>query len=376
MIYLDHNATAPVRPAVIEAMAAILADTGNPSSIHAAGRRARRHVEAARAQVGALVGMEPERVVFTSGGTEANNLALLGLEPVTVLVSAVEHGSVRQSAPNARIIPVNGDGVVDLAALERLLVETRGVGTVLVSVMLANNETGVIQPVAEIARLAHAHGALCHTDAIQAAGKIALDMAGLGVDLLTLSAHKIGGPQGVGAIVTRDDEIDLTPILRGGGQEGGRRGGTENVAGIVGFGLAASAASAGLMSFGGLAEFRRRLETRIAAEIPEARILGRGAERVPNTTNVVVPGVSAQNQVMALDLAGMAVSSGSACSSGKVAPSAVLRAMGLSADDAASAIRISLGWNSRSDDVDFFMDAWRVVLERAGCKVNSAAMAA
>jgi cysteine desulfurase len=251
-----------------------------------------------------------------------------------------------------------------------------GSGPVLVSVMLANNETGVIQPVAEIARLAHAHGAVCHTDAIQAVGKIPVDMAALGIDMLTMSAHKIGGPQGVGAIVTAHDDVDLTPMLRGGGQEGGRRAGTENVAGLVGFGIAARAARDGLADFAGLEALRTRLEARIAAELPEALILGQGAPRVPNTVCALLPGVSAQNQVMALDLAGIAVSAGAACSSGKVAPSPVLRAMGLTEAESSEAIRISLGWESRVEDIDAFMEAWRAIAARAGRKVTSAALAA
>ncbi len=355
--YLDYNATAPVRPAVIETVAAAMAEVGNPSSVHGSGRAARKRVEQAREQVAALVGAQPGGVVFTASGTEANALALQGRG--RVLVSAVEHGSVLRNIPGADLVPVDGDGVIDLLALEQMLAAGRG--DTLVSVMLANNETGVIQPVAEVAEVAHRHGALVHCDAVQAAGKLPVDIGVLGVDLLSLSAHKLGGPQGVGALVL-DEFMDVDPMIRGGGQERGRRAGTENVAGIAGFGVAAVEAVSDLGRLAGLARWRDRLEAGIRALAP-VRLFGAGAERLPNTSCFSLAGVTAQVQLMHLDLAGIEVSSGSACSSGKVGPSHVLRAMGVPEEEQ-GAIRVSLGWASLEEDVERFLEAWGALLRR------------
>ena len=359
--YLDYNASAPVRPAAAAAVAAALEAVGNASSVHAPGRAARRRIEDARERVAALVGAAPAGVVFTSGGTEANALALTGSGATRQLVSAVEHDSVLRNAPGATLIPVDRNGVVDLAALERLLADGAG-ETCLVSLMLANNETGVIQPVAEAVGLARAHGARLHCDAVQATGKIAVDIEALGVDMLTLSAHKIGGPQGVGALVLRDG-MTVTPLIRGGGQERGRRAGTENLPGIAGFGAAAAAALADLAAGEPtrIAALRDRLEAALA---PHGTLHGAGAARLPNTSCIGLAGRSAETQVMALDLAGVAVSSGAACSSGKVRASHVLGAMGLSAADAGCAIRVSLGWASTGEDVDRFIAAWRGLAAR------------
>jgi cysteine desulfurase len=367
--YLDHNATAPVRPAVAAAVAEALAIGGNPSSVHAAGRAARRAVEAARVRLAALVGAAPAQIVFTSGGTEANHLALRGTGRPRVLVSAVEHDSVRQAAPGAEIVPVTREGVVDLPALEGLL--ALGGRPALVSLMLANNETGVLQPVAEAAAIARAHGALVHCDAVQAAGKVPVDFASLGVHLLTLSAHKLGGPQGIGALVVAD-AVALAPLQTGGGQERGRRAGTENVPGIVGFGAAAETAAAELPGQERIAALRDRAERRLLAAEPRAKLFGAGAPRLPNTICVALPGVPAATQVMALDLAGVMVSAGAACSSGKVRPSHVLAAMGAGADEAGSAIRISFGWNSTEDDVEQLVEAWRLLCRRAARKADAA----
>ncbi len=353
-VYLDYNATAPLRPEARTAMAAALDVCGNPSSVHAPGRAARRLVEDAREQVAALVGAAPSQVIFTSGGTEANNMALKGCGRDRIIVSAIEHESVLRPAPDAEIAPVDGDGVVDAERLAARL--GRDGPPALVSVMLANNETGAIQPVAEIAALARDHGALVHCDAVQAAGKIAIDMAGLGVDLLTLSAHKLGGPPGTGALIAGDG-VTLAPLIAGGGQERGRRAGTENVAGIAGFGAAAEAA-AGLGGWPRIAALRDRLEARAGEAVPDLHIFGAAAPRLPNTSCLAMPGVRAETQVMALDLAGVAVSAGSACSSGKVEPSQVLLAMGAGEEAAANAIRVSLGWASESADVDAFLAAW------------------
>ena len=365
-VYMDHNATTAVRPEARDAVALALALTGNPSSVHGSGRTARRLVEDARDAVAALVGAEPAWVVFTSGGTEANNLALRVLpKRAPILCSAVEHASVLSVMDGIVEIPVDGDGVVDLGALEALLA---GEDTpALVSVMLANNETGVLQPVADVAALAHEHGALIHCDAVQAAGKMAIDFRTLGCDLMSLSAHKIGGPSGVGALVVTsgvEGDLALIPMLRGGGQERGRRAGTENVPGIAGFGAAARAAREGLTDFARLGRWRERIENRLRQHA-DSRVYGFGAPRLANTSCLTMPGVEAETQVIQFDLAGVAVSAGAACSSGKVEPSRVLAAMGVDANEAATAIRVSLGWSTTEDDADKFVEAWIQVYGQA-----------
>ena len=377
LAYLDYNATAPTKPEVAEAVARACEMGGNPSSVHRAGRVARRAIEDARVKVAALAGAPSNEVVFTSGGTEANNLALKGMGVRRLLASAVEHDSVLAAAANSgaevTLVPVDGDGVVDLATLERLLASDTA--PTLVSVMLANNETGVIQPVAQVAMLAHKAGALMHCDAVQAPGRIALDLAALGADLLTLSAHKLGGPQGVGALIARD-RAPLAALQHGGGQELGRRAGTENVAGIVGFGVAAELAGNDLGLSAEIARLRDRLESRLRALAPGLRIFGTGAERLPNTICLALPGVAAEIQVMALDLAGIAVSAGAACSSGKVTPSHVLRAMGVPEEEVGSAIRVSLGWRTTAGDLDRLLEAWSELYLRAGSPPAAAEPAA
>ncbi len=353
--YLDYNATAPIRPSAAAAVSEALQLGGNPSSVHAFGRAARARLEDARDSVAALAGARPEHLVFTSGGTEANNLALTWALGGRVLVSAGEHSSILEAAPQAESVPLKADGQVDLAALEELLAEAPRPS--LVSLMLANNETGVIQPLAEAARLARAAGVPVHCDAVQAAGKVALEIADLGVQLLSLSAHKIGGPAGVGALVVAED-LSLEPLLRGGGQERRRRAGTENLPGIAGFAAAAREAAGQLCEFGQLARLRDRIEAEAKAIAPEVRIFGNAAPRLANTSCLAMPGVRAETQVMALDLAGVAVSAGAACSSGKVAPSHVLQAMGVEDALADGAIRVSLGWASVPEDVDRFLAAW------------------
>jgi cysteine desulfurase len=336
-------------------MADAMAEPGNPSSVHGHGRRARARVEAVRRKLASRLGVTPDCVVFTSGGTEANHLALLGFDGPR-LVSAIEHPSVLDADPSASRIPVTRDGVLDLAALAGLLATHR---PRLVSVMLANNETGVVQPVAEAAALAHAHGALLHCDAVQAFAKLPFTLASLGADLLTVSAHKLGGPPGVGALVLRDD-LDPRPLQRGGGQELRRRAGTENLPGIVGFGVALDLAT----DWDRVRALRDRLESAVRAARPDAIIAGAGAERLPNTSCIITPGLSAETQLMALDLAGVAVSSGSACSSGKVGPSHVLAAMGYAPELARCAIRVSLGWRSEEGDVERFVTGWRSLQQR------------
>jgi cysteine desulfurase len=369
-VYMDHNATTAIRPEAREAVALALAVTGNPSSVHGSGRTARRLVEDARENVAALIGADPAGVVFTSGGTEANNLALRGPKRARVLASAVEHSSVSSALDHMVEIPVDGDGVIDLEALESLL--AAGEEPALVSVMAANNETGVIQPVAEVAAVAREHGALMHCDAVQAAGKTAIDMNTLGCDLMTLSAHKIGGPAGAGALVASGGNA-VSAILRGGGQERGRRAGTENVSGIAGFGAAARASLEGLAEFARLGPWRDRIENRLM-EHAGSRVFGAGTSRLGNTSCLTMPGVEAENQVIRFDLAGVAVSAGAACSSGKVEPSRVLAAMGADEKEAATAIRVSLGWNTSEEEVDGFVEAWIKVHGQA--HANSGAHAA
>ncbi|WP_298369388.1 cysteine desulfurase family protein [Azospirillum sp.] len=360
-IYLDHNATTPLKPAARAAMLQAMDLVGNPSSVHAFGRAARRAVEEARAAVAALVGVKPAQVLFTGSGTEANNMALRGFPGRAVLTSAIEHDSVLAADPAAQRLPVTPDGVIDQTALAAAVERTP---SALLSLMVANNETGVIQPVAEAARLAHARGALVHADAVQAAGRLPLSFAELGVDLLTLSAHKLGGPAGVGALILAEG-LEPESLIRGGGQEKRKRAGTENLLGIVGFGAAARLARDELPNAAALANLRDRLEREALAGAPQARIMGAGVARVPNTSCLVLPGLPGETQVMALDLAGVAVSAGSACSSGKVKPSHVLAAMGADAATAASAIRVSLGWTSDDEAVDRFLTAWFTLARRS-----------
>ncbi|MDE1145560.1 MAG: aminotransferase class V-fold PLP-dependent enzyme [Azospirillaceae bacterium] len=357
-VYLDHNGTCPPRAEAVAAMVAVLSLPGNPSSVHAQGREARRRVEVARRQVAALVGLPPATLVFTGGGTEANALALNSAGDRAVITSAIEHASVLEATPGAVRCPVTTDGAIDLAALDALLAQAGA--PAFISIMAVNNETGVIQPVAEVAALARRHGALFHCDASQAVGRLALDWAAIAPDYLAFSAHKIGGPQGVGALFVRDG-VPLAPLLRGGGQERRRRAGTENVAGIVGFG---AAAACDVAAFATLAILRDRLERELAAVAPDLMVAGAGAARVANTSCLVAPGWRGETQVMALDLAGVAVSSGSACSSGKVAASHVLAAMGLGPDLAGAAIRVSLGWSTTPKDVDRFIAAWTDLYRR------------
>ena len=366
-VYLDWNATTPLRPEARQAMADAWDIPGNPSSVHSEGRQARRLVEDARAAIAAAIGSRPENVVFCSGGTEANALALTpglrrgGGQPVgRLLVSTIEHASVlsggRFGPETIGTVGVTKAGIVDLSHLRSLLAEGP---PALVSAMMANNETGAVQPISEIAEVVHEAGGLLHVDAIQALGKIPLDIKALKADLITLSAHKIGGPKGVGAVVLAEDVQGLEPLLRGGGQEFGRRAGTENVAGIAAFGAATRAAMATLPGDAvRLQALRSRLEQGLK-QTPGMIVFSDGAPRLPNTTLFTVPGVKAETAVIGFDLAGIAVSSGSACSSGKVQPSHVLAAMGLDRDLAQGAVRLSLGWSTSEADIDLALEAWR-----------------
>ena len=359
--YFDWNATAPLRPEARAAMLAALDASGNASSVHGEGRTARQRVEAARRRVAALVGgAKVNQVTFVSGATEANALALQPGIADRLFVSAVEHPSVlaggRFAQEQVEILPVDGNGIVDLDALAGALVMAE---RPLVSVMLANNEIGVIQPIAEIGAIVHAANGLLHVDAVQAAGRIPVDMRALGADLMSLSSHKIGGPQGAGALIVDSDQ-NLKPLIRGGGQERGLRAGTENVAAIAGFGAAAEAALAGLDAEAGrMAALRERLEGGLRAATPDAIIFAHGVGRLPNTTLVAVPGVKAETALIAFDLNGFALSSGAACSSGKVAASHVLAAMGVEPALARGAIRISLGPSTLDSEVESLLIAWK-----------------
>ncbi|MBS0246623.1 MAG: cysteine desulfurase [Proteobacteria bacterium] len=369
-VYFDWNATAPLRAEARAAVLGALDVVATPSSVHSEGRAARAVVERARSQVAALVDAEAKEVVFTSGATEANVLALTPdlvargrqITCDRLFVSAIEHSSVlsggRFAPEQVERLPVTTDGVVDLAALKAALARAT---TPLVSVMHANNETGVIQPIAEIAAIVHEAGGLLHVDAVQTAGRIACDIAALGADMLTISSHKIGGPQGAGALIMRGVQ-PAAALLKGGGQERGFRAGTESVAAIAGFGAAAEAAASSYeASADRMAALRDRFETLLKHTSPEAVVFGAQVPRLPNTTYFSVPGLKAETAVISFDLNGVALSSGSACSSGKVTQSHVLTAM--AADPALSpgALRVSLGWTTAETDIDRLLIAWKRV---------------
>jgi cysteine desulfurase len=362
-IYLDHNATSPIRPEAEAAVVNALRLGGNPSSVHAAGRAARAAVETSRTQVAALVGAPSSSVVFTSGGAEANATALesaVAAGARRLIVSAIEHETVaataRASAVEVEVLPVDSNGVSDLGWLAaRLGRWTPADGRPFVALMLANNETGVIQPIAEATALVAACGGWLHVDGVQAAGKMPIDFRALGAETLSLSAHKIGGPQGAGALIV-GAKAALKPRLLGGGQERNRRAGTENVGGIAGFGAAAEAARRDMHMSGTQAEWRDAVEARLVREAG-VTVMGRSAPRLANTLCFAVPGFASELQVMQMDLDGFMVSAGAACSSGKVKVSHVLAAMG-QGELAGSALRISGGWNSTAQDWNSFADAW------------------
>ncbi|MBK8481653.1 MAG: cysteine desulfurase [Proteobacteria bacterium] len=386
-VYLDHNATTPLDPRVLQAMMPYLAGgAGNASSLHRLGQRARQAVDVARQQVAALIGASPDEVFFVSGGTEADNWALragvaaaagardLG-GPAQLVTTTVEHSAVLQTAERLRaqgvtvtLVEVDAAGRVDPEAFAAALTPK----TALVSVMLANNDVGTIQPVAAIAALARQAGVWIHSDAVQAVGKIAVDVRTLEVDLLALSAHKLGGPQGAGALFVRRG-LRLPPLLEGGGQERGRRGGTENVAAIVGFGRAAELArSEWAEGARRTAELRERLELGLLARIPRLTINGREAPRLPNTLSVSCAGVDGLDLVLNLDLAGVAASTGAACSSGRVAPSHVLRAMGRDAATAREALRLSLGASNSEGEIDRTIEVMAEAVARLRAPATSA----
>jgi cysteine desulfurase len=374
-IYLDHNATTPMQPAVIDRMTAVLRDEyGNPSSVHHFGQRAKAVLDNARSAVAGLVGAEPAEVVFTSGGTEGDNFAIRGVAEALeatgrrhLIASSIEHEAVLNTLKalarrgwRTTLLPVDHSGVVSPDALRDALAED----TALVSVMHANNEIGTIQPIAELARLARERGILFHTDAVQSAGKVPVDIARLGVDLLTLSAHKFYGPKGVGAIWIRRG-LRLLPILTGGKHERSRRAGTENVAGIAGMGVAAQDARAKMAEESvRLAALRDRLETGILEAVGGTAVNGALQPRVPNTTNISFDRIEAESLLIAFDLAGIAVSTGSACSSGTLEPSHVLKAMGFPAHRTQNSIRFSLGTANTEADIDRVIEVVPGIVEK------------
>lgn len=367
LIYLDYNASTPVRPQVNEIVQRTLALGGNPSSVHRFGRLARGVVDKARDAVATLVSTDPSSIIFTSGGTEANavgihSLVANGVERLIIL--ATEHDSVLAAAYNSGVkvveLPVLSSGCVDLEILEKVLSDGSRAG---VAIHLANNETGVIQPIREVANYVHAKGGFLHCDAAQGLGRIEVDLKQLGADTFSFSAHKIGGPQGVGAIIANNYSL-LSPLQLGGGQERGLRAGTENVPGIAGFGRAAELALEDLNNAQSLQSLRDHLESSLLASFSNLSIIGKDSERLPNTTCFAFSNLTSETQVIALDLSGIAVSAGAACSSGKVGPSHVLKAMGISEGYAKSAIRISLGWATKRTDIDRFISAWSEIVSR------------
>jgi cysteine desulfurase len=385
MIYLDHNASSPLRDCARSAMLEALGETGNASSVHTTGRRARARVEKARAQVAKLCGALPEEVVFTASGSEANALALKGAvlgslaegKPIArILYSAVEHESVRANASAIagqvpgivlRELPVTKDGVADLSALRLALRE--GVGRVLISVMAANNETGVVQDIGEIARIAKEEAgkdALIHADAVPAIGKMPLAFDAVEIDYVTLSSHKLGGPQGVGALLVKE-AAPLVPLIAGGGQEMRKRAGTENVAGIAGFGAAVEETAAASGERARMERLRDVFERELLGVAPHAIIFGKNTKRLANTSCFAIAGLSAEAALIGLDIDGIAVSSGSACSSGKVKSSHVLSAMGVPVELARSALRVSFGWNSADDDVAAIIRSLHALVNRRAC---------
>ena len=371
MIYFDYNATTPMRPEAIAALTNAHNIVGNPSSVHKAGRAARQTLEVTRRTVAETVNASPNQIIFTSGGTESNGLALAAAQHI--LVGATEHDCVLEASrhfdPNLSIVPVCNDGQLNWIALDALLSSKSHLdGTCILSVMLANNETGVIHPIPEISSLAHEYGWWVHCDAVQAIGKIPVNMQALGVDSLTLSAHKFGGPKGVGALVHKK-LVNIVPTSWGGGQEKRRRAGTENVAGIAAMGAALKSAYSSILDMNRVDVLRQRLEQRMLYAVPDAIIYGYGTARLPNTTCIGVPGLRNEMQLMHMDLADVAVGSGSACSSGKVTPSHVLKAMGAPDDAATETLRFSIGWETTETEVDIAANAWVQMVNTARSRV-------
>lgn len=363
-VYLDYNASAPLRPEARAAMRDALEVDGNASSVHAFGRAARAIVETARQQVADFVAADPSEVIFTSGATEANNwFARAGWD--TVFIAGIEHDSlhmpIADSGVGVRSVAVDGDGIADVSQIaEAILLSGSDLGRAAITLQMANNETGVCQPVAETAAFAREHGLFMHTDAVQAAGRIKLDLQALGVDAMSITAHKIGGPKGIGALILRDG-AELPAAISGGGQERRRRAGTENIAAIAGFGAAVAAAERDRAQLDTIQDLRDTLETGVKDMSPEVEIAGRCATRLANTSCIVWPGKRAETTLIKLDLAGIAVSAGAACSSGKVGTSRALAAMGLAPEAAQSAIRVSIGHATTKEEIARFLDVWKAL---------------
>lgn len=376
-VYLDYNASAPLKPEARDAAISAMDLHGNPSSVHGAGRKVRRVIETARGALAARLGAAPEAVVFTSGATEANNLVLRGFteegEACRVLVNATEHDSVLDARADIEIIPVRPDGVIDIPRLQRMLAD-RDWRPTLISVMAVNNETGVINPVAEVAELAHASGAKLHVDAVQGVGlaETDIDVTRVGIDFLTVSGHKLGALRGVGAVLLGRG-LHLHALNRGGGQEKGMRSGTENVAGIASFGAVMAALPDYAERYAALGGWRDKVCEALCARHPEVIVAGADAPRAPHVVTLILPGVPSETQVMALDLDGIAVSAGAACSSGKVRASHVLSAMGYDAAHAGSGVRVSFGWNSCEADADRFIAAYDRMASRLKARAGSTA---
>jgi cysteine desulfurase len=358
-VYLDYNATAPLHPAVHEVMIDLLSETGNPSSIHKLGRRSRYLVTQARHGIGQYIDADPEYIIFTAGGSEANNLALQGVNWEHIIMSPLEHDSIYKAPLSAELLAVDDQGLIHLSDLEAKLQAARDKKT-LVSVIWANNETGVIQPMEEIVSIAHKYGAYVHADAVQMMGKKEFSFSKSMLDMMTVSAHKFGGPQGVGALVAKES-IPLTALIRGGGQEKNRRAGTENVAAIGGF----AAALAHTPSLEHLYPWHQEMEEDIQAFAGhEAYVFSQKSPRLPNTTCLVMPYIPNATQVMNFDLEGFAISAGSACSSGRVQVSRVLKSIVQDDLKAISAIRISSGWKTTHQDLIHFAETWKKLYQR------------
>ncbi len=382
-IYLDYNASAPILPEAKGAMLAALEASANASSVHANGRNARAIVETARGKVAALVGADPNQVIFTSGATEAAQLVLSpmlnrknrAIELDKIYMSTIEHPCIqnggRFEAENIARFPVDRHGVVDLAELERLLASLVGKNPFLLALMLANNETGIIQPVKKVSQMVKSAGGYLLVDAVQAAGRVPIDLRQLGADFLVFTSHKLGGPQGAGALILGDAELKPEPLIRGGGQESRLRGGTENIAAIAGFGEAVRIALESLEYIQRLIYIRDRFEGQLVDlckgkdnRLGPLTVFGRESERLANTTCFAINGLNAETALISLDLDGISVSSGSACSSGKVEPSHVLKAMGVDDQQAKAAIRVSTGWDTRPEDITKFLEAFASCLKR------------
>ncbi len=365
MIYLDYNATALMKPAVIEEMTRVMNIGGNPSSVHSLGRGAKTIMEQARQTIAQVINCRPQKIIFTGGGTEANNIALKSTGMDHIITTTTEHDSILGIKDNfegsVEYLTVDEKGQISPEDLQKALEDCPK--NTLVSIMLTNNETGVVQDIKTLVEITHEAGALFHTDAIQALGKIPVDFRDLSVDMMSFSAHKLSGPQGVGALVALE-KIDIQSIIFGGGQEVGRRSGTENLAGIAGFGKAAGLVPENLNIMEKLGFYRDHIEQEISNHAPDVIFYGATSKRLPNTSTILMPGVSSETQVMAFDLDGICVSSGSACASGKVKPSHVVSAMGASEEQALSTIRVSLGWNTTEQDVDAFITAWKKLYDR------------